>query len=104
MSVECSDCEHDLRRGHHPKCRYFKGPKPVRIEWHKLARDLKKLYKYEESVRDTAAMTGLSPATVSRVANGKSADTVTYLTLCRHLNVEPLHYVSAVERWEGETP
>ena len=46
-------------------------------------------------VRDTAKDIGVSPATLSRIENGKQPDLATFEKLCRWLEMSPLEFLDA---------
>ena len=46
-------------------------------------------------VRDTAKEIGVSPATLSRIENGKQPDLVTFEKVCRWLGISPLEVLDA---------
>jgi transcriptional regulator with XRE-family HTH domain len=55
-------------------------------------------------VRATAAEVGISPATLSRVENGKIPDLETFSRICKWLNEDPSIYLGLEPATEANTP
>lgn len=63
------------------------------IDWKKLAEDIRvQRARRKIGLRDVASEMMLSPATVSRIENGKTMTAEGFILACRWLEVEPTEY------------
>ena len=58
----------------------------------------------EEGIREFAKKLGISPATLSRVENGKLPDLETFSKICDKLGLDPSEILLGAKKIPGHTP